>query len=114
MKTVWLATLLLGAGAALAQPVRAPENSGGARAACEGNIVYSTIEWAYYTGYDRATGNGYGGLGLFGGLYDLQIADDFWTTDDNVITCVTGAYVSFLGIRSAGGLQVDIWTHTGA
>lgn len=100
--------MMLAASAAHAQP------SAGDRADCEGEVIYSTLSWAWYSSYDKATGNGFGGVGFFDGLYDLQIADDFTTTDSNVLTCVTGAYLGFSGRSPAGGLQVDVWTHTGA
>jgi hypothetical protein len=83
-------------------------NGGGQRS----NVIYSTLSFVDNQTYDAGNGNAYSGMAVFGQILDLQLADDFATTSDNVITQVTGDYVTFFGGTPANGLQVDVWTHT--
>jgi hypothetical protein len=124
MKTASILALVLAAGTAVAQhnPANASvydgsigqgqdfNNGGGQRS----NVIYSTLSFADNQSYDAGNGNAYSGLGAFGAIYDLMLADDFTTTSDNVITQVTADFLTFFGGTPAGGLQVDVWTDTGA
>jgi hypothetical protein len=67
---------------------------GGPRA---GNIIYSSLDMVDNQTYNAGNGDANSGLGVFGVLYDLQVADDFTTTNDNVITNVTADYLTFIG-----------------
>jgi hypothetical protein len=121
MKTASILALVLAAGTAAAgNPANATvyggtigqgDNFGGSQRT--GNVIYSTLSFANGQTYDSGNGNAYSGQGLFGFIYDLQLADDFKTTSDNVICQVTGDYVNFFGGTPANGLQVDVWTDVG-
>jgi hypothetical protein len=124
MKTASILALVLAAGTAVAQhnPANASaysgtigqgqdfNNGGGQRS----NVIYSTLNFQSSQSYDAGNGNAWSGTAIFGSPQDLQLADDFTTTGDNVITQVTADYVTFLAGTPAGGLQVDVWTDTGA
>lgn len=122
MKTASILTLVLAAGAAVAQnnPVTAYGNTGamgtgddafgGPRA---GNIIYSSLDMVDNQTYNAGNGDANSGLGAFGVLYDLQVADDFTTTNDNVITNVTADYLTFFGANPADGLRVSIFDDVG-
>lgn len=122
MKTASILALVLAAGTAFAgeNPANASvyggsighgEDFGGGQ---RDTVIYSTLSFADGKTYDAGNGNAYSGAGLFGFIYDLQLADDFKTTGDNVLTHVTGDYLCFFGGTPANGLQVDVWTDTGA
>lgn len=129
MKTVTILAVLMSAGAATAQldPATAV-GSGGARegggtiigdgwtdgGARTGTVIYDTLYFADNAQYDTGNGNAWSGQGIFGAVYDLQLADDFRTTSDSVLSRVTADFVTFFGASPAGGLQVDVYRHTNA
>lgn len=117
MKTASILALVLAAGTAVAggNPANATvyggaighgNDFGGNQRA--GNVIYSTLNFVDTQNYNAGNGNAYSGIGVFGGLNDLMLCDDFKTTADNVLTQVTGDYVTFFGGTPANGLQVDV------
>ncbi|MBK7404249.1 MAG: hypothetical protein IPJ41_06345 [Phycisphaerales bacterium] len=122
MKTASILALVLAAGTAVAggNPANASVYGGSIGQGTEfggsqrsGNVIYSSLSFTDNQAYANGNGNAYSGLGAFGAVYDLMLCDDFSTTGDNVITQVTGDYVTFFGGTPANGLQVDILQNNG-
>jgi hypothetical protein len=123
MKTASILALVLAAGTAVAgnNPANASVYGGTIGSGTDfggsqrtGNVIYSTLNIADNQLQDAGNGNAYSGQGLFGFIYDLQLCDDFKTTNDNVLCQVTNDSLTFFGGTPANGLQVDVYTHTGS
>lgn len=98
-----VAAAVLSAGA---EVVAAAAGDGGGQ---RGDVIYDTLRFADEQLYDTGNGNAYSGSGAFGAIYDLQLCDDFRTTDRSIITQVTTDSVCFFGRTPAGGVQVDVY-----
>lgn len=92
-------TLLLAAGSLATAPAAA-------------EIIYDTLWITDTHAYDAANGNAWSGAGLFGSLFDLQLADDFEVPEGLTrITAVTGDFLNFLGpgYRPHDGVLVQFY-----
>lgn len=74
--------------------------------------LYSTLSMTENHEYDTANGDAWSGVGVFGTLYDLQLADDFKMPGVSFADWFAADYLSFFGGTPANGMQVDIWSWT--
>lgn len=72
--------------------------------------IYDTMGMTYDLSYDTGNGNAESGEKIFGGHYDLRLADDFHVPESNpIITGVEAGYLTFQGRLPANGLAVRIY-----
>jgi MYXO-CTERM domain-containing protein len=76
-------------------------------------VIYDTLSITDNQIYDNGNGNARSGTGVFGSVSDLELCDDFTTTNNNVITHVVADSVTFLGRSPADGVHVEVFQDLG-
>lgn len=84
-------------------------------AALAGTEIYNTMGMIQSpVKYDTGNGNAVSGTGVFGGVQDLRLADDFTVPASLTrITEVEAAYVTFFGTAPANGVRVVLYEDAG-
>lgn len=78
-----------------------------------GDILWDQLDMARNCTYTTDNGNACAGVRALGGLYGLQLCDDFVLDAECTITEVTGAFLTFFGAPPAGGANVTFYQDAG-
>lgn len=78
-----------------------------------GDILWDQLDMARNCTYTTGNGNACSGVRVLGGLYGLQLCDDFVLDGECTVTEVTGAFLTFFGAPPVGGANVTFYQDGG-